>query len=449
MQVLNHKEIKERFSFYFEDENKNHYICNCGQYFERDVEKEDGDKKEDTITHSDDYAYLYKMIEIAQQDEIKCPGCGKNFLSKEQHQFLMLTGRFFVGGYNYKEDDKNIKLEYAEAKPVKSEVIIPDKDTHYEIEFQEKSKYIRFEKESRKLFFKNYTEEEIEFDLDEVIKTVDLFFTQGVEIIHNLYYLHTFLWDLSKCVSDAGNIDIVNGLLGEIRNQFGDGGTDKIKKIISIFFGIIKYSNLSTLALTKDATFLFDMMRDCDIPKPQVLIDNKVTSPIKIFNFLIKNYIGKINDEINEDNQEAHEFVFKSSVKMERELVLDEEGNVQYRKDGSEIDVLHVMDDGVEQEMQVKYKTHDGYKPKVKKSSGKFEVVSAAEDGSISKFIFKAVRRFSDYKQIMRYFKFFDKQQVISLLQKYDIDFLVVFIDIIYFRDIEDMKEFERIARIV
>lgn len=451
MNILDYQEIKEKFSFYFEDEHKNHYFCNCGHRFFKDAESADKPEKKEEVLHHDEFEYLYKMIEIAEQEELRCPGCNKNFLSKDHHAFLMLVGKFFIGGYAYEDKDDNLILKYGEAKPVK-EIIVSsseEEEPNYQITFQEKIKHIRFEKESRRIYFKDYFSEEKEFDLDEVIKVVGTFFEQGVEIIYNLYHLHAFLWDLSKHVSDASNIDIVNGLLGEIRNQFSDAGIDKIKKIISIFFGIIKYSNLSTIALTKDVAFLYDMMKECDIPKPKVLIDNNVTSPIKIFNFLVKNYISKINDEINEDNKESHEFVFKSSVKMERELVRDEEGNVLRREDGSEVDILHVMDDGVEREMVVKYKTNDNYKSKVKKSSGKFEVISAAEDGSISKFIFKHIRRFSDYKQIMRYFKFFNKQQVINLMQNYELDYLVTFIDLIYFRDLKDIKEFDRLSQIV
>jgi hypothetical protein len=49
----------------------------------------------------------------------------------------------------------------------------------------------------------------------------------------------------------------------------------------------------------------------------------------------------------------------------------------------------------------------------------------------------------------LKYFKFYDKQQIIALLQKYDLELLTRTIDLIYFRDNVDIKEFERIITII
>ena len=183
-------------------------------------------------------------------------------------------------------------------------------------------------------------------------------------------------------------------------------------------------------------------MKECDIPSVKKLTESGLTSPIPIFNHLVSNYIKKVNEEVNEDNKEIHEFLFKSSQMIKMDI--DESDKKQEAKNFEIID-------GEEKEMKIVYKENKDYKTKVTHNAdvNKFHVMEISNDANASKFIYKNIKNFSDYKQLLKYFKFYDKHQIITLLQKYEIDLLTRVIDLVYFRDSVDIKEFERIITII
>jgi len=462
MQVLNIEEIKKEYSFLFDDENngKEVYFCNCGfvteteKKFDRDVEKHEqinylfpqdtGDKIK--IIEEDEFADLFKSIKLAQEDFfIICDGCGKNFSTLENQKKLIVNNSFFISGYNIMESEDELFLYYGKIKSN-----IKEKEFEYFLDFEQKYKYIKYNKTLNKMYFKDIDVDEIEFDLDKITKVTDNIFTEEVQNIYNLYYIQLYISKLAKNVSDVNNTNVVEELLGEVKNRINHAGLDSIKKVISIFLGIIKYSNLSTIALTKGCKFLYELMKECDIPSVEKLKESGLTSPIPIFNYLVSNYIKKINEEVNEDNKEIHEFLFKSSkiVKME----IDEESDLQ-RKPSERLQEVKSFEvvEGEEKEMKIKYKENENYKSKVIHNSGanKFQVMEISNDANASKFIYKNIKNFSDYKQLLKYFKFYDKHQIINLLQKYDLELLTRVIDLIYFRDSMDIKEFERIITII
>jgi len=424
IQVLNFNKIQSNHSFFYEDkENKtDRYFCSCGQYFERDgstenlaeinisdeyaVSEKDAEYLENTNDeYIEDFQKLFKDIKIASQDDLICPNCQKNYILPEHKNSLIDLNTYFISGYKTIEDENDLFLYYAKGKTV-----LNDKES---LELKEIHSYIKYNKKKHTLFFKDFAQEEKEFDLDEVIKIVNKFFSDDSKIIINIIELHIYIGQLAKFVSDVKNINIIEELISEIRNRINDAGIENIKKIVSIFFGIIKYSNLSTIALTKGSKFLYDLMKECDIPKPNILRENNITAPIKIFNFLINNYIKKLNEEVNEDNKEMHEFIHESS-------------------------------------MRIKVKNTTDYKEgKVIKAAGKYAVLDAIQDGSISKFIFKNIRNFSDYNQLIKYLKFINKQQLIDLMMKIEIDLLISMIDLIYFRDGIDLKEINKLSHIL
>jgi len=479
MQVLNIEEIKKEYSFLFEDqkEGKEVYFCNCGGITETEkkleneiaVQKELKEapehekveylfpKKDPTSIGllaaeedatnkllplpegEDDFADLIKSIKLSEEDfGIRCCACDKNFATLENQKKMVIDNSFFISGYNFFETDDELFLYYEKVKPnIKKEA------NDYTLDFETLQKYIKYNIKTNTIYFKDIDVDEVEIDLDMITKATDNIFSEEISNIYNLYYLQVYISKLAKYVIDVNNTNVVQELLNEVRNRFNHAGLDSIKKVVSIFFGIIKYSNLSTIALTKGCKFLYDLMKECDIPSCNKLKEESLTSPIPIFNYLVSNYIKKINEEVNEDNREVHEFLFKSSQMIKIET--DDSDKMQEAK------AFEVIDTGEEKEMKIKYKENDDYKSKVlhDSSANKFKVMEISNDANASKFIYKSINNFSDYKQLLKYFKFYDKHQIITLLQKYDLELLIRVIDLIYFRDTVDFKEFERIITII
>jgi hypothetical protein len=415
------------------------YYCDCGEIFTKENDEElkkelaDTSNKINTFNADEDmlveFQNIYKGVKLGTEEEVKCPGCARNFQASFNKENLIVNKTPFISGYSFRETEDSLTLFYS--------VIRPDLNSKSELNFSEEFKYLRMEKESKKLFVKELYEEEREFDLDEVIAVVNKFFVFETSKVVNLFDMHLFIGRISNFIMDAKNINIVQELLETLRAKVGDAGLDVIKKITSIFFGIIRYSNLSTIAMTKGSLFLYDLMLECDIPKPQVMIENNITSPIKIFNFLIQNYIGKLNVEVNSDNKEVHEFTFKSKQRID------------YDDQGENIEVKDLAD---EKEMQIKINNtaaHGKNDGKVKKDKGQYQVEDAITDGTVSKFIFKKITHFSEYKKIIKFFKLVDKQELILLLQKYEIEFLINVIDLIYFRNKVKFKDLEKILDII
>jgi hypothetical protein len=110
-----------------------------------------------------------------------------------------------------------------------------------------------------------------------------------------------------------------------------------------------------------------------------------------------------------------------------------------------------VKESDEEKTLNINFTNNRNYKAgRVKDTGFGFGVLEAIEDGSVSKFIFKNITRFSDYKYIIKYFKLINKQELIVLLQKYDLEFLSYAIDLLYFRDkVTDFKEFQRVLDIM
>lgn len=441
--ILDVEKYKSKFLFMKMDtEHGDIYYCDCGEIFTKDsVDPEITKELKETHEHvmgsikdSDretvsEFESLYEGVKVGFQDSVCCPSCSKNFQKVSNSEMLINDKKPFLSGYVFKETEDSVCLIYS--------VISPDLGSLQQAYFSEQVKMIRFEKSTAKLFFKDFDVEEIEFDLDEIIFVIDKFFVTNTAKIVNLFDMHLFVGRLSNFIMDAKNINIVTELLEDLRNKIGDAGLPVIKKITSIFMGIIKYSNLSTIAMTKGSVFLYDLMLECDVPKPQVLIENNVTSPIKIFNFLIQNYIKKLNEEVNSDNKDVHEFVFKSKQR------------INYDENGENINVENLSE---EKTINLHFNTNNiesKEEGKVKRVNGKYQVADAIEDGSVSKFIFNKITKFSEYKKVIKCFKFVNKQELILLLQKYELEFLINVIDLIYFRNRTSFKELERILDII
>lgn len=436
--VNNIEQIKKSFNFVdSSDSESDVYYCSCGQFFtcKKEEHNETVDKENEPISKEDvDYLYsedtldefsqMIKNIQTSIKEELKCPHCQKNFLTIDNQRALIPTNTFFTSSYDIRENDDEFMLIFSKVRlnSIKGN----------ELFFDEQEKHLKLLKKEKRLLFKDYTAGEVEFDLNEIMSICDDFFRQDVNIIYGVHQLQLFIGSLAKNVADVNNTNIIEELLSKARNRFDSIGLELIRKIVAIFFGIIKYTNLSTVALTKGTAFLYDLMRECNIPSSQIMIDSKATSPVKIFNFLIQNYVKKLNEDVNEDNKEAHEFIFKSNKKV-----------------FSTEDFVEVQDLKEEQKMNIKFFENLDYKTKVAKNSGKFQVMDFSNDVEASKFIYNKISTFNQYKQIIKYFKFFNKQQIIYLMQNYDIQLLSVLVDFVYFRQGIDMKELDRLVVII
>ena len=450
--MINVEEIKKSYSFIIEEEQDDVYFCDCGNVFKHthkesisgigsQSDEDDGllqylypdaDENKKMLNSSNDslgYDEIYKSIKIGTSDDILCPKCNKNFNTLNNQKRLIPINKDFLSEFETREDDEILIIFY---NKFKFQSIKRGDD--YKLDFIKTEKYLRFEKNTKKIFFKNFEGDEQEFDLDKVVHFANLMFQSDIEIIYNIYDLQNYIGLLAKHVADVNNSNMISELLESAREMNNYAGLDEVRKIVSIFLGIIKFSNLSTIALTKGGSFLYDLMVECDIPDSKTMIESNATSPVKIFNFLIDNYIRKINEEVNEDNKEKHEFVFKSKT-----MIQSEEKYVEVKE----------LDE--EREMKINFNTNENYKRKVKdKNSGAgYEVININEDATASKYIYKKLQNFTDFKQILKYFKFYNQKEIITLLQKYDLELLSEIIEIIYFRDKAPMDELHRIITII
>lgn len=452
--ILNKNQVLQDLSFVENNTDKGDvYLCSCGHKFcientNLELKKElvEVNSEVSKMLHDDnnlmeEFGDLYKNINMSMHENVECPSCKKSFLKEENRRKLITKGVYFVSGFKFEEDNTHSTLFYSKMKF----------EYDSEFEFVENYKYIRIEKESKKLIYSDYEQNKFEFDLDEIVLYVNKLLETDTQLIYNAYDLHTFIHSLSNMIVDRGGIDIMTEMIDSIKSRVNDMGIEVIKKVIIVFMGIIKYSNLSTIAMTKGPNFLYDMMIECKLPKPNILIENKITSPIKIFNFLAQNYLSEIGKDISAEDKEQQEFVFKSKKLIEFETVIDEKGETIKDRQGEELTKAVVREINEEKTLNINFTQNKKYKVgRVKDTGFGFGVLEAIEDGNVSKFIFKNITKFSDYKYIIKYFKLVSKQELIVLLQKYDLEFLSYAIDLLYFRDkVTDFKEFQRVLDIM
>lgn len=452
--ILDKNQVLQDLSFVENNtESGDVYLCSCGHRFNientsvelkkelAEVNSEVSQMLQGDSNLMEEFGDLYKNINMSMHEKVECPSCKTSFLKEENRRKLITKGVYFVSGFKFEETETESKLYYSKIKF----------DYNSDFDFIEDYKYIRVDKNTKQLFYSDYDNIENEFDLDEIVSVVNKMLTTETQVIYNSFDLHTFIHYLSSLVIDRSNIDIMTEMIDLIRGRNNDMGLDVIKKVVIVFLGIIKYSNLSTIAMTKGPMFLYDMMLECKLPKPNVLIENKVTSPIKIFNFLAQNYVNELGKDISSEDKEKQEFTFKSKKLIEFETVVDENGKVKKDKQGDEITNAIVKESDEEKTLNINFTNNRNYKVgRVKDTGFGFGVLEAIKDGSVSKFIFKNITRFSDYKYIIKYFKLINKQELIVLLQKYDLEFLSYAIDLLYFRDkVTDFKEFQRVLDIM
>jgi hypothetical protein len=395
---MKYKNLKQQFSFHHKEEEGDIYFCSCG----KKINKENNKANPEEITMSIDKNQHDVDIMSRFDDVVNvvCPKCGKDYSKQKNLQFLIDSNKYFFSKFEIFTKGDLIILRKVKVKSSCT------KKSRY-IRFKDVDSYISVNKKSKKLFFNSYNDnKEVEIGLDTLVGVLKSFYIDSDEInvTDNLISIHRFLSETASIVVDSKNMDIIEGLMNQM---IGKPGVDILYKVNCIFFGIICYSNLSTIALTKGTVFLFDMMNNCNMPNVSTLSDKGVTSPLKIFNFLVSLENEKAQKEIESEKEEDSEFVYKSKDNKLHNLKFDLK----------------------------RWGFGESKKSTLVKEGGKLNVREDLKIKSVSKFIFNKIDKFNDYKRLIRFTKFLSYEELVSLVMNYDIQFIVNLFDLVEFRE--------------
>ena len=415
-ELIQKEEIFKNFTFHYDDikNDTDLFFCKCGHTIKKDRKVVASEMKVSIRDGSDinDFTDLFDEHSMARF-ALKCDSCGVDYSSKETSGIVQECEKQFFESYCFQEDDNSVKLikqrflAKINFEEKRSMLLVLSSNEPF-IELNESLSWIKFNKIDKKLYFKDFNKDEIEFNLDKVMFIVkDFFFYGEVKITERLFDVHLFVDRMANFVSDSQNINIIDELMSQM---VGKSGLDIITKVTSIFLGIICYSNLSTIALTKGTIFLFDMLNNCKLPNLKELSDNGATSPIKIFNYLVNYTNEEISKELDEHDSEKMGYLFKS--KSGKETVL--------KFDASRFE-------GVQQTRTDKH--------------GQIFLREDITEKSVSPYIFNKIEKFSDYKILIKYTKFISYNELIELVKKNDINLLVNLWDVLEFRaDMDTIK---------
>ncbi len=400
-ELIKEEEILNKFTFHYDDAKNDTdlFFCKCGHLIKQDRKVVASEMKVSIKEGADigDITGLFDENSMARFS-LKCEKCDTDYSTKETAGIIQECEKQFFESYCFYEDENDVKLIKQrfiakinfDKKRSMPFVISKDEPS---LELNESLSWIKFDKTAKKLYFKDFSKEEIEFNLDRVMSIVLEFFLYGeVKTTERLFDVHLFINRMANFVSDSQNINIIDELMSQM---VGKSGLDIIIKVASIFFGIICYSNLSTIALTKGTIFLFDMMNDCKLPNPQELSDNGATSPLKIFNYLVNYKNEEISKELDAYDSEKMGYVFKAESGRE----------VTFKFDAS------------------RFNNNENQTGKNK--DGERFLREDIKEKSVSPYVFNIIERFSDYKILIKYTKFISFNELIELVKKNNVNLLV------------------------
>lgn len=392
------EEIKSKYIFsnYCTDViGQDKFYCTCGN-----IMKKNPDNGFEIQISYEDYLKMdfFDTKKLTRRINILCDKCNKDYTRPEVYNTIYNINQKFLEKFYIIENSKYLalyKFRFFCSEKLNDRLDINSEYTALSVSKKNKKD---------KIYFKSYENSEFEsIELNEIIDKVNLFFSASdeIEITEDFIYVHEFIGKLGKYVSDFDNIDIVNELLNKIKYT---SGTEILKKIISCFFGILCYPNLSTLAINKGPSFLFDLMENCPLPTSKYMKQSGATSPLKIFNFLIdlKNKELQIQLDSDDENKLGYKFI-------------NENGK----------------------EFYIKYdiKRFDQNIGNVTKSSNKVFVRDQIIERQISPYIFNIIKSVQDYENLIKYLRFITYEKLIHLCMNYNKDFLIELYKLIEFRD--------------
>lgn len=421
------KYVKENFIFYnscVDILGNDIYFCKCGQK---------------NIVHPNESSYAVQIEDINQIDSshletafrkanIICPTCKANYTEPAVYTSIQNVETDFLDRFQLHEDAKSITLykyrvstsydkEYIKYETHISESYISISKTSKKIKFQAynvnpnlftvadiiKQRSILTEKEYQIQTQKNVGP--ITVELSSVVDISKLFFRNGqnTQITEGFIHVHDFIGRLAKLIIDSKNMNIIEELMNQM---IGKSGTKILQRILAIFMGIVCYPNLSTIALTKGNTFLYEMMERCPLPTTKYLKEHNATAPLKIFNTLVSLKNNDLQKKLDQDDTTKLGYVFKSA-----------NGTV----------------------FNIKYDTSDIKKvddaKAISTTGAKLFVRDTIANQKISPYIFNKLKIFSDYENIVQWLKFISYNDLIKLVMEYDIELLNVVYKKIEFRD--------------
>jgi len=339
---------------------------------------------------------------------IRCEKCSKDLSSDDVTLRLQNLNTNFFERFYVTEKDNYIQINRISA------------GVNYDINEKNKSyniidSYIRVNKQTGKIFIKQFEDEKHKhITIDKLFDSTILFFEKRSEVTYSDGYinLHDWIGKLSKIIRDIKNMNIVDELLNLM---IGKSGFDIIAKIAVVFLSIISYSNLSTISLTKGNIFLFDLLANCKIPDEKYLKKTKATSPLKIFNSLVKLQNEKIQKRLDESDTSKMEYVHTDSKSLLINKIKQEQFDVKKESE------------------------------QIKKNRGKVFIKEIINDKTITPFWFSKLNKYSDYERSLNWLRIVNKEEFLDLLNKHDLNFLINAYKVIEFRDdlnLDRIKQF-------
>lgn len=438
------QKLKDQFAFTYEKDKEDKYFCRCGESWGTTI---DPDSKIENITdiveedqqeYLEEFEHMFNDVKRAIVQGTTCPKCKINYVHPIHKRFLARKNEVFADGYLMDSDKERLSIYHYQTE------FIEDEEKGYELKVEYKK--LAFNKENENVFYQSIGEDEFEVDLCDVIVVIQDFFATQTKYTISLHELHHFINSISNFIPDSDSIAIMEEVIRKVQSK-KEIGFEPIKEIFSIFIALRLYSNLSTIAITKGPNFLYEIMLKCHLPTLEKIKEANVTAPIPIFNFLIQNYIDRVNDDLAGEDRSTKDFIYKSDVEIEN----------LHSENKKEEDLKISVKKGEERQMTIKVRNQKAYEKALQiaraqrgqKKGGDINVKEKIVDGSISKFIFNKIDTFKDYERLIRYFKFVDKQGLIALMQKWPKDFLVAVIDRIYHRRDCDEREMKQIFNLI
>ena len=385
------------------------FHCSCGNVSKS--KSADASYVLDSSLNAYDFDFS-QLDSLFTRPNIVCVKCGSDFSKKENYSRIQLANVFFKQNYYFEENESYLQIYKIQT----GAIITNSKIKSSDVNIVHKFSYIKVFKETKKIIYKKGSEDpEVTVELNNVISIVKEFFKQNQEVIiaDGLIYMHEFIGRLSRLIIDSKNMNLVDELLNQM---MGRSGLDIMEKVFSIFLGILCYPNLSTIALTKNNLFLYNLMTSCELPDVKYLQEKNATSPIKIFNALMTIKNEEIQKSLDADDTNKLGYVFVNSKGKEFSFKFTPE-EINNFENKSQISISH----------------------------GTAFVRDSIKNQEISPFIFNKLNKFSDYKKIIQWLKFISYNELINLVKEYDMDVLSAVFELVEFRDdvnIDRIKQF-------
>jgi hypothetical protein len=392
---MNTEQIKQTFLF----QDNESFFCPCGNKYSvhksKEIVEEYTINVENGSLENMDVDDFIENIEL-DSDE-KCSKCGKSSTEFKKYGLKYSTNVDFYKSFSFEETTTDIILN--------KNIFQGKLDREIKSFFiDKKTTSLVLNKESKRVTIKNGDTATV-IELENLFKEIQNFYESAsekstIKIMDNLIDIHVFIGRLANFLRDFKNIDLVSGLMEEINGTRGfdfNNSLSVLIKITCILLSIAQYENLSTIALVKSGIFLFELLKDCDLPSSSVLKEMNLTKPIQIFNYLINLEAKKIQENIDKNNKDIQEYAFKS-IKLQ--------SGVEIKiSDSREFDII------------------SGTKAR-KGADGKLILKENLQEKKISPFLFKKIKTVKEYKNLIRYCKFIDYSDLINLTMKYDSTFL-------------------------